>query len=118
MLKNILLTIAFLLKNPELCSTKHKRYKVMKKVTFTQLIDHLTEKGVDSIKIERSNCYCGCINPNDIISIEVCKNGNIYLASVSHVFDNPIIDVDRIIRNASDYLYACNAVHRVTEISL
>ena len=71
----------------------------MKATTFNQLIDHLIKKGVDSIKITRSNRFCGCIKPNDIISIEVCKNGNIYLSSVSHVFDNPIIDVDRIIRD-------------------
>lgn len=71
----------------------------MTTTTFNQLIDHLIKKGVDSINIMRSDCFCGCINPNDIISIEVCKNGKIYIASVSHVFDNPTIDVDRIIRN-------------------
>lgn len=71
----------------------------MTTTTFKHLIAHLVEKGVDSITITRSDCFCGCINPNDIIAIEVRKNGHIYLASVSHVFDNPIIDVDRIIRN-------------------
>ena len=30
MLKNIFLTIVFLLKTPELCTIKHKRYMVMK----------------------------------------------------------------------------------------
>lgn len=101
MLKNILLTIAILLKTPELCSTKHKRYKIMKSVTFKQLIDHLIDKGVECIKIIRSDCFCGCINPKDIIAIEVCKNGIIYIASVAHVFDNPTIDVDRIVRDES-----------------
>ena len=71
----------------------------MKTKTFKQIIDHLIEKGVETIKIKRSDCYWGCIKPNDIIAIEVIKNNRIYLASVSHVFDNPIIDVDRIIRN-------------------
>ena len=71
----------------------------MKTTSFTQLLNHLIEKGVDSIKIMRSDCFCGCINPNDIIAIEVCKNGNIFCASVSNVFDIPTIDVDRIIRN-------------------
>ena len=71
----------------------------MKSITFIQLINHLIEKGVDSIKITRSECFCGCVNPGDIISIEVCKNGIIYFASVSHVFDVPVIDVDRIIRD-------------------
>lgn len=71
----------------------------MKTRTFKQIIDHLIEKGVDSIKITRSTAFCGCIKPNDIISIEVIKNGNIYIASAAHVFDNPTIDVDRIIRN-------------------
>lgn len=71
----------------------------MKTKTFKQIIDHLIEKGVETIKIMRSDSYRGCINPNDIIAIEVIKNNRIYLASVSHVFDNPIIDVDRIIRN-------------------
>lgn len=71
----------------------------MKTVTFKRLIDHFIEKGVDSIKIMRSDCYCGCINPNDIISIEVCKNGIIYVASASHVFGNPIIHVDRLVRD-------------------
>jgi len=67
--------------------------------TFNQIIDRLVEKGAEITKVTRSDCFCGCINPNDIISIEVCKNGIIYIASVSHVFDNPVIDVDRIIRN-------------------
>lgn len=71
----------------------------MKSTTFKHLIDHLIGKGFDSIKIERANCYCGCIKPNDIIEIEVTKNGCIYIASAAHVFDNPTIDVDRIIRN-------------------
>ena len=71
----------------------------MKTRTFKQIIDRLIEKGADSIKITRSDVYCGCIKPNDIISIEVIKNGNIYIASAAHVFDNPTIDVDRIIRN-------------------
>ena len=71
----------------------------MKTKTFKQIIDHLIEKCVETIKIMRSDSYFGCINPNDIIAIEVIKNNRIYLASVSHVFDNPIIDVDRIIRN-------------------
>lgn len=71
----------------------------MKTKTFKQIIDHLIEKGVETIKIMRSDSYCGCINPNDIIAIEVIKNNMVYFASVSHVFDNPIIDVGRIIRN-------------------
>lgn len=71
----------------------------MKTTSFKQLINHLIEKGVDSIQIMRSDCFCGCINPNDIISIEVCKNGIIYVASAAHVFDNPTIDVDRIVRD-------------------
>lgn len=71
----------------------------MKSTTFKQLIEHLIEKGFDSIKIERSPVYCGCIKPNDIIAIEVTKNGNIFIASAAHVFDNPTIDVDRLIRN-------------------
>lgn len=71
----------------------------MKTISFKQLIDNLIEKGVDSIKIMRSDCFCGCIKPNDIIAIEVSKNGKIYFASAAHVFDNPTIDVDRIIRN-------------------
>lgn len=71
----------------------------MKTTTFIQLINHVIEKGADSIKINRSSRACGCITPNDIIAIEVSKNGNIYLASVSHVFDNPVIDVDRIVRD-------------------
>lgn len=71
----------------------------MKTRTFKQIIDHLIEKGVDSIKIMRSDCFCGCIKPNDIIAIEVSKNGKIYFASAAHVFDNPTIYVDRIIRN-------------------
>lgn len=71
----------------------------MKTTTFTQLINHLIEKGIESIKIQRSTAYCGCIKPNDIISIEVVKNGCIYICSAAHVFDNPTIDVDRLIRN-------------------
>lgn len=71
----------------------------MKTISFKQLIDHLIDKGVESIKIMRSDCYCGCINPNDIIAVEFSKNGKIYIASVSHVFDNSTIDVDRLIRN-------------------
>lgn len=71
----------------------------MKSISFTQLINHLIEKGVESIKITRSNCFCGCVKPNDIISIEVCKNDIIYVASVAHVFADPTIDVDRIVRD-------------------
>lgn len=71
----------------------------MKTVTFNQLIDHLIEKGVDSIKITRSDIFCGCIKPNDITSLEVRKNGYILIASVSHVFSSPTIDVDRIVRD-------------------
>ena len=71
----------------------------MKTRTFKQIIDHLIEKGVESIKITRNTAFCGCINPNDIIAIEVRIHGNIYIASAAHVFDNPTIDVDRIIRN-------------------
>lgn len=71
----------------------------MKTATFKQLILHLIEKGVDSVKITRSDSFCGCIEPNDITTIEFSKNGVIYLASVTHVFDNPTIDVDRIVRD-------------------
>lgn len=77
----------------------NEHYNAMKTISFKQLIDNLIEKGVDSIKIMRSDCFCGCIKPNDIIAIEVSKNGKIYFASAAHVFDNPTIDVDRIIRN-------------------
>lgn len=73
----------------------------MKTRTFKQIIDRLIEKGVDSIKITRSTCYCGCIKPNDIIAVEVQKGDDyIAIASVAHVFDiEPTIEVDRIIRN-------------------
>lgn len=69
------------------------------KITFRQLIDHLIDKGADYIKIQRSTSYCGCVRPNDIIGVEVSRNGKIYFASACHVFDNPTIDVDRIIRD-------------------
>lgn len=71
----------------------------MKTKTFKQIIDRLIERGADSIKIMRSTSYCGCIKPNDIISIEVIKGENIYIASVSHVFSEPKIDVDKLIRD-------------------
>ena len=72
----------------------------MKTRTFKQIIDNLIDKGVKSIKIMRSDVNCGFINKNDIISIEVVhKNGRIYIASVCEVFSEPIIAVDRIIRN-------------------
>ena len=72
----------------------------MKTKTFKQIIDRLIEKGVDSIKITRSDRHMGCIKPNDIIAIEV-KKGDEYIAiaSVAHVFTTPTIDVDRIVRN-------------------
>lgn len=81
----------------------------MKTKTFKQIIDRLIEKGADSIKITRSTCFCGCIKPNDIISIEVEINGNIYIADAAHVFDNPTIDVDRIFRNENG-----RCIHRQT----
>lgn len=71
----------------------------MKAMTFNEMINKLIEKGVESIKIERSSAYCGCIKPNDIIAIEVSKGDYTYIASVAHVFDNATIDIDRIIRN-------------------
>lgn len=71
----------------------------MKTKTFKQIIDRLIERGADSIKIERSDAHCGCIKPNDIISVEIVKDGNIFIASVSHVFSEPKIDVDKLIRN-------------------
>lgn len=71
----------------------------MKTYSLKQLIERLIEKGVDSIKIERSTAYSGCIKPNDIIAIEVSKGNYTYIASAAHTFDNPTIDVDRIIRN-------------------
>lgn len=77
----------------------NKHYNAMKTISFKQLIDNLIEKGVDSIKIERSTAYCGCISPNDIIAIEVSKGNYTYIASAAHVFDNATIEVDRIIRN-------------------
>lgn len=78
----------------------------MKSVTFKQLISHLIEKGVDSVKITRSDSFCGCIKPNDVIAIEVSKNGVIYLASAAHIFDNPTIDVDRIVRDENGHCIA------------
>lgn len=71
----------------------------MKTKTFKQIIDRLIEKGADSIKITRSYVYCGCIKPNDIIAVEIEKDGKTFIASASHVFSEPKIDVDRLIRN-------------------
>ena len=71
----------------------------MKTKTFKQIIVRVIEKGADCIIIKRSTSYCGCINPNDIIAVEVRKGNKIYVASVSHVFSEPIIDVDRLVRN-------------------
>lgn len=71
----------------------------MKTRTFKQIIDRLIEKGADSIKITRSDVHCGCIKPNDIISVEIVKDGNIYIASASQVFSEPKIDVEQLIRN-------------------
>ena len=71
----------------------------MKTKTFKQIIDRVIEKGADCIIIKRGTSYCGCINPNDIIAVEVRKGNKIYVASVSHVFSEPVIDVDRIVRN-------------------
>lgn len=71
----------------------------MKTKTFKQIIDRVIEKGADSIKITRSTSFCGCIKPNDIISIEIIKNGNIYVASATHVFNEPKIDVDKLMRD-------------------
>ena len=73
----------------------------MKTKTFKQIIDRMIEKGVDSIKITRSTSFCGCIEPNDIISIEIIKDGNIYVASATHVFDEPKIDIDKLVRDES-----------------
>lgn len=73
----------------------------MKTKTFKQIIDRMIEKGADSIKITRSTSFCGCIKPNDIISIEIIKDVNIYVASATHVFDEPKIDIDKLVRDES-----------------
>lgn len=71
----------------------------MKTKTFKQIIERLMATGVESIKIMRSDSNCGCIKTNDIIAIEFIHDDLVYIISVSHVFDNPLIDVDRIIRD-------------------
>lgn len=71
----------------------------MKTKSFNQIIRCLNDKGVDNIKIMRSDFDCGCIKANDIISIEATINSNVYTVSLSYIFDMPIICVSRIIRN-------------------
>ena len=71
----------------------------MKTKKFKQIIDRVIEKGADRIIIKRCTSYCGCINPGDIIAVEVHKGGKIYVASVSHFFSEPIIYVDRLVRD-------------------
>lgn len=71
----------------------------MKTKSFKQIIERVVEKGADYIIIKRSTSYCGCINPDDIIAVEVHKGEKIYVASVSHFFSEPIINVDRLVRD-------------------
>lgn len=72
----------------------------MKTKTFKQIIDRLVDKGAESFIIHRSDSYCGCIAPNDIISVEVTANERVYVASVCNVFNDPVISVDRLLRDS------------------
>lgn len=76
----------------------------MKTKSFKQIIEHLIDNGVENIKIIRSDCFMGCFEPKDIIALEVSINGHIYFVTVTRVFDNPLIVVDRIIRDENNRL--------------
>lgn len=84
----------------------------MKTKSFKQIIDRLIDKGVDNIKIMRSKIGCGIIKQNDIISIEVTKNDNVYVASLQYIFDMPIISVSRIIRNENGLCISLTPIGR------
>lgn len=71
----------------------------MKTKTFKQIIDRVTEKGADCIIIKRATSYCGCIKPDDIITVVVRKGDDVYIASVSHVTGKPIIYVYKLVWN-------------------
>ena len=71
----------------------------MKTKTFKQIIDRVVEKGADCIIIKRATSYCGCIKPNDVITVVVRKGDDVYIASVSHVVGKPIIYVYKIVSN-------------------
>lgn len=71
----------------------------MKTKTFKQIIDRVVEKGADCIIIKRATSYCGCIKPDDIITVVVRKGDDVYIASVSHVVGKPIIYVYKLVSN-------------------
>lgn len=72
----------------------------MKTKTFKQIIDRLVDKGAESFIIHRSDFHCGCIEPDDIISVEVTANERLYVASVCNVFKEPVISVDCLQRDS------------------
>lgn len=71
----------------------------MKTLSFKQIIETLKSRGVEITEVMKSNSYCGCINPGDIIQVEATANGVIFLYSVEKVFDEPIITADQVIRD-------------------
>ena len=100
MLKNILLTIALLLKTPEFCTHKYKRYKVMlaivlKQSTYNRVITRLRHSGSLS---QFTSLACRVFH----------DYGFTYL-----YFESP-----SDLCYATDFLSSLNAVYRVVETSL
>lgn len=76
--------------------------------SFTQIINKVIANGAEKVEIERSKGYCGCAKPGDIISVIVYKAGckkpgaKTYWcvkAALQHVFDNPTIKVEALLRD-------------------
>lgn len=100
MLKNILLTIALLLKTPVLCTIKHKRYRIMKAIV---LKDSTFNRVNARLRAHGSDVYFSSLPSR--VSHDI---------GFTYLYFSSFLDLCTV----SDYLYACNAVHRVTEISL
>lgn len=78
----------------------HLKFIIMKTKTFKEIIYRLLDKGAQNIIIRRSDSYCGCIEPDDIIAVSVHVDERVYVASVCNVFEDPVITVDRVLRDS------------------
>lgn len=100
MLLNILLALVLLLKTPELCTIKHKRYSIMKAIV---LKDSTFRRAIARMRYDGGHPIFSSLP-----------------SRVSHDWGFTYLYFEDFsdLCHASDYLYAYNAVHRVTDISL
>lgn len=77
--------------------------------SFTQLINRAIANGASKVEVRRSEGYCGCAKPGDIIEVIAYKDSwykdgfySCMRASLRHAFDNPTINVEVLWRRTDD----------------